>query len=100
MAAGNWNGMKLEEMFLLIKDSAIKGAATALTENIKLSERITKSEAYRRYGRTSVDRWLQEGLLKPDITNGRKSHQKIDIKKLEAIAASSNRGTYLPVAER
>lgn len=92
--------MMLQEMFLLVKQSASKGAETALAENTALSDKITKSEAYRRYGRSSVDRWFQEGLLKPAVTADKQSPKCIDLKKLEAIAASSNRITYLPVAER
>lgn len=92
--------MMLKEMVLLVKQSAWNGAETALAENTSLSDKITKSEAYRRYGRTNVDRWFQEGLLKPAVTADKKSQKSIDRKKLEAIAASSNRITYLPVAER
>lgn len=90
----------LKEMFLLVKQSAWSGAETALEKNTTLSDKITKSEAYRRYGRTNVDRWFQEGLLEPAVTADKKSQKCIDRKKLEAIAAASNRITYLPVAER
>lgn len=99
-AAGKSDGMKLKDMFLLLMESANQGTESALAENIQIPERITKSEAYRNYGRTNVDRWLLEGLLKPDLTAGKKNQTRIDRKKLEAIAATSNRGTYLPVAER
>ena len=90
----------VKEMFLLVKQSATNGAETALAENTTLSDKITRSEAYRRYGRANVDRWFQEGLLKPTVTADKKSPKCIDRKKLEAIAASSNRITYLPVADR
>lgn len=99
-AAGNSDGMKLKEMYLLLMESANQGMEAAIADNIHLSEKITKSEAYRSYGRANVDRWLLEGLLKPGLTAGNKSRIRIDRKKLEALAATSNRGTYLPVAER
>ena len=54
---------------------------------------LSKSAAYRIYGRSNVDRWLAECLIKT-------SNKKFDRVKLEAIAAFSNRNTYLPVAER
>lgn len=87
-------------MILLVKESAKNGAEKALADSTYLSAKITKSEAYRRYGRSSVDRWLQEGLLKPVIVVGKKSPTCIDRKKLEAIAASSNRHTYLSANQR
>lgn len=90
----------LKEMFLLVKQAAHNGAETALAENISLSNTITKSEAYRCYGRTNVDRWFQEGLLKPVVTADKKSQKSIDRQKLEAIASASNRITYLTVADR
>jgi hypothetical protein len=90
----------LKEMFLLVKESASKGAETAIAENAILPDKITKSEAYRLYGRANIDRWFQEDLLKPTKTADSKSQKCIDRKKLEAIAATSNRMTYLPVAER
>jgi len=99
-AAGKSDGMKLEELILLLKNEATTGAQRAVGSSLKLSGKITKSEAYRRYGRTSVDRWLNEGLLKSAAIIGKKSTIRIDINKLEAIAANSNRGTYLPVAAR
>jgi hypothetical protein len=96
----NLTGMKLKEMFLLLKESADNGVENVIAADIQRTSSITKSEAYRRYGRTNVDRWLQEGLLNPAMAADEPSPNRIDRKKLEAIAASSNRGTYLPVAER
>jgi hypothetical protein len=54
---------------------------------------ISKSEAFRRFGRTNVDRWIAEGLISPIGTT-------ISRAALEAVSAASNRLTYLPVAER
>jgi hypothetical protein len=99
-AAGKLDGMMLKEMLLLVKQSAEIGAGTALAADVCQYEKLTKSEAYRSYGRASVDRWLKEGLLKPDVASEKKSPKCIDRKKLEAIAANSNRITYLPVANR
>ena len=99
-AAGKSDGMKLEELILLLTNEASTGAQRAVGSCLKISGKITKSEAYRRYGRTSVDRWFSEGLLKPAVIIGKKSTIRLDISKLEAIAANSNRGSYLPAAAR
>ena len=53
----------------------------------------SKTQAYQLYGRSTVDRWISEGLIKVN-------RKKIDRAKLEAVAAASNRRTYLPVADR
>ena len=85
--------MKLRELTRLIRITAEDGTNTVLAEIKAFPERLTKAEAYRRYGRSNVDRWLLEGLVKI-------SNKSIDRTKLESIAESSNRITYLPVAER
>lgn len=92
--------MKPGELARLLLESVTDGTAKVLAQNAIQKERISKAEAYRLYGRAQVDRWIAEGLLKP--LNGQIfiSPSGIDRKKLEAIAAASNRGTYLPVADR
>ncbi|WP_183580227.1 hypothetical protein HDF18_13320 [Mucilaginibacter sp. X5P1] len=85
--------MKLKDFAHLLKISVTEGAEKALFNNGDLMARCTKAEAYRHYGRSNVDRWVQEGLIQ--ITN-----KNFDRIKLEQIAASSNRITYLPVADR
>ena len=80
----------------IVNDSVSK----TLSESGSQQERITKAEAYRLYGRSQVDRWIAEGLLKPVRERKYISKSGIDRAKLEQIAAASNRITYLPVAER
>ena len=85
--------MKLKEFAHLLKTAVTEGAEKALTQTGGLPCKCTKAEAYRQFGRSDVDRWLQEKLIKI-------SNKQLDRIKLEHIAASSNRITYLPVAER
>jgi hypothetical protein len=87
--------MELKELSLLFQCSIQDGAGKALAESKVLPKTITKSQAYRLYGRSDVDRWLAEGLITSDSIC-----KKINRTKLERVAASSNRTTYLPVAER
>lgn len=88
--------MKLKELFILLKNATEQGADKALLESGHLQDQVCKAEAYRLFGRSNVDRWLAEGLIST-LSNSKKC---LDRKKLEAIAASSNRITYLSVAER
>ena len=85
--------MKLMELIDLLKNATAEGAGKALLSPGILRDHLSKAEAYKIYGRSNVDRWLSENLIKI-------SDKKINRLKLEAIAASSNRMTYLPVAER
>lgn len=92
--------MKLKELVILLKNATATGTTKALAECDHLAGQITKAEAYRLYGRGSVDRWISEGLIKSSATTSKNPSKCLDRKKVEAVAASSNRNTYLPVAER
>jgi hypothetical protein len=84
--------IELVPLVNFLTKAATSGACKVL-EEAGLKESLTKSEVCRCYGRSNIDRWIREGLLKI-------SKKCIDRLKLEAIAASSIRTTYLPVAER
>lgn len=53
------------ETELLLQAGAELGATITLIETGRLKPYITKAEAYRRYGRKNIERWLEEGLLTP-----------------------------------
>jgi hypothetical protein len=92
--------MMLKELSSLLKTAVTAGANKALATCCPSQGRLTKAQAYRRFGRYNVDRWLSEGLIELSSLNPAISKKTFDRAKLEAIAASSNRVTYLPVAER
>lgn len=92
--------MKLKDLVNLLKNATEKGASNALLQSGHLQGQLSKAEAYRLFGRGNVDRWISEKLIDPTHCSERSSRKFLDRKKLEAIAASSNRVTYLPVAER
>jgi len=85
--------MKLKELTVLLMNASVQSAEKAFANTAILQGNLSKAQAYQLYGRSNVDRWLSESLIKI-------SNKKIDRLKLEAIAASSNRMTYLPVADR
>ena len=92
--------MKLNELSSLLKMAVTAGTDKALAGNCQLSYRVTKSEAYRLYGRNNVDRWLIEGLIDLTSVSSSISKRTLDRQQLESVAESCNRVTYLPVAER
>jgi len=85
--------MKLQELIFLLKNAVAESTANAVFSTDIAGEQLSKTEAFRVYGRSNVDRWISEGLIKI-------SNKKIDRSTLEAVAASSNRATYLPVTDR
>ena len=85
--------MSIRELCALLTNATIQGTTKALSVSLNLQDSYSKARSYQLYGRSNVDRWISEGLIKV-------SDKKIDRFKLEAIAAASNRRTYLPVADR
>jgi hypothetical protein len=85
--------MKINELSILLKNTATAGAQKALAACGALPDKVTKAEAYRLYGRGNVDRWLKEKLFQV-------SEKHIDRGKLARVAAASNRISYLSAAER
>lgn len=84
----------------MLFEAVKNGSEKAIADAGSLPEHLTKAKAYRLYGRTNVDRWISEGLLDAPCSHGNVSKELFDRARLERIAASSNRLTYLPVAER
>lgn len=91
--------MKYTELAELLKKAAEKGTANAIKEEQTVPDQLTKADAYRLYGRSNVDRWLQEGLISKQQPTDT-SQIFFDRSELEAVAASSNRITYLPARDR
>ena len=85
--------MERTQLIQVLTRTVAAGAKKALALCDHQPDAITKSQAYRLYGRSDIDRWLSEGLL--HLT---KKH--FDRAELQRVAACSNRITYLPVAER
>lgn len=88
--------MKQSDLSYLLKNAVLDGTEKIIAQNKILPDYYTKAQAYRLHGRSNVDRWIGEGLIKP----AKVSRKCIDRAVLEHVACSSNRTTYLPVAER
>jgi hypothetical protein len=82
------------ELKNMLADAAELGSKRALVEIGKLSPMITKAQAYKLHGRSQVDRWIKEGLLRQYKDGENTSKVRIDRMQLETIAKSSNRASY------
>jgi|GEM_PF-234035 hypothetical protein len=89
-----------KELASVLIHAVEKGTALALAESGALPAYLSKTEAYRLYGRTTVDRWIAERLIHVENPDGRNTKKLISRTALEAVAGKSNRRTYLPVGER
>jgi len=92
--------MEHRELVRLLKNAVTVGAEKALIENVALPEYLGKADAYRLYGRSNVDRWINEKLIHLESSGGKINKQVIKRKQLDSVAETSNRITYLSVAER
>lgn len=92
--------MEHRELVRLLKNAVTVGAEKALIENVALPEYLGKADAYRLYGRSNVDRWINEKLIHLESSCGKINKQVIKRKQLDSVAETSNRITYLSVAER
>ena len=90
---------RIEYMNALI-DAAELGAKKALEGTGLVKPYLKISEAYRIYGRTTVDRWRKEGLIKPLKDGNDSATFRISRSQIEAVAKSANRSTYLTTKER
>lgn len=77
----------------LLADAAEMGATKALSQSGAIKPYLSKSEAYKIYGRRNIDRWIKEKLLKK-ITDGISTKVRLDRSQLEAVAKSSNRASW------
>lgn len=84
----------------LIREAVSEGTDKVLADAGLPEAWVSKAEAYRLYGRSQVDRWIAEGLFAPKGRQRFTVPSRISRERLEAIAAASNRHTYLPQAER
>jgi hypothetical protein len=96
----NSRDISLKNMAAMLHDAAELGAKTALTEAGLVKPYISKSQAVKMAGRASVNRWVQEGLITLIKDGPRTSKIRINRVQFESVMKTSNRHTYLTLAER
>jgi hypothetical protein len=76
------------------------GANRALEQANLLKPYISLRDAQRKYGVTIVKRWIDEGLIQVIKDGNATSKIRIERARIEAVAAASNRNTYMPTKRR
>lgn len=72
----------------LLAVAAALGARITLARMGRLPPYINRSEAYRRYGRKRVDRWMDRGWLTPRKDGDRSASWRIDRTEADALQAA------------
>jgi len=85
--------MKLKDLIVIINNASAEAVSNAFSYGGINAEKLSKAQAYKRYGRATVDRWLSEGLI--ELIG-----KKFSTEQLAAVASKSNRLTYKSVLER
>lgn len=88
---------QLQNLIIAGQKYAVKAT---LVELGLLKPFLTKAQAYKSYGRGTVDRWIGEGLVKIIKDGDSSSSIRINRMEIEGVAMASNRTTYLPTNER
>lgn len=88
---------QLENLLLAIKKFTVK---ETLVELGLLKPFLTKTQAYKAYGQTTVKRWVEEGLVTLIKDGNNSAMVRINRMEIETVALASNRTTYLPTVER
>jgi hypothetical protein len=78
----------------MLADAAHLAVLEYRTERGEEHAYISRREAYRRFGRGLVDRWLREGLIQQHKDGTGNLHCRLSIVQLEAAAKSSNYASF------
>ncbi len=92
--------MDFDQLQKLMVDCVELGTMKTLVEMNILKPFLSKREAYKKYGRGTVDRWIREGNLKAVKDGSTSSSIRLDRMKLEVLSKASTRHTYLTLEER
>jgi len=92
--------MPLSILKAMLADATELGATAALWKVGVLRPYLSKADVYRMYGETTVDRWIDEGLVTPRKDGGHSAKWRIDRVEIESVAKASNRPSYSLVKQR
>ena len=78
----------------LLSEAAELGASIAMTQVGLLKPYLSKNQAWTKYGRSNVERWIREGLITPRKDGNNTAKWRIDRLEIESVAKTSNRSSY------
>jgi hypothetical protein len=78
----------------MLKDQAELAAMAVLVQQGVLKRYLTQNQAHTIYGRSTVERWVKEGLVTLIKDGTKNAAIRIDRIQLEAVSKVSNRPSY------
>ena len=81
----------------MLQEAARLGAQIALVEVGLVRETVSKSYAYRRYGKARVDRWLSSGQLQFKQDNFGETKMEICKADLQALSAAETMVRHIKI---
>jgi len=83
------------QLKLIIAEAAEMGAVMALIKTGKVRPYMKKSEAFRKYGRANIEKWIEAGLITVRKDGNHSATWRIDRIEVEAITRSFTLLKYL-----
>jgi hypothetical protein len=76
------------QLKLIIAEAAEMGAIMAMMKTGKVKPYMKKSEAFRKYGRANIEKWIEAGLITVRKDGNHSATWRIDRIEVEAINRS------------
>ncbi len=83
------------QLQVLLEQAAEMGAKMALIKTAKIKPFLKKSEAYRAYGRTNIEKWIELGWITHRKDGNDSAPWRIDRIEVEAISKATYFSRYL-----
>ena len=87
--------MSLSHLQMLLNDAAEVGAQRAIEKLGLAKPTITRNQAEKLHGKSTITRWISEGLITLKRDGSNTSPFRIDISQLDTVVKSSNRHSFL-----
>jgi hypothetical protein len=92
--------ISIPHLRVLLSEAAELGATRALAQAGAIKPYIKKSDAFRLYGKTTVESWIKAGLILPKRDGEFSTAWRLDRTELEVLAKSNNWKAYVPIEDR
>lgn len=92
--------ISIPHLRVMFAEAAELGATCALAKAGIIKPFLKKAEAYRMYGRKTVEGWMKAGLIAAKRDGDHSTSYRLDRLQLEVLAKSNNWKAYVPMEDR
>lgn len=87
--------LTISSLRMILSYAAELGAKSALTKTGHLKPYLKKSEAFRKFGRKNVEKWIELKLITPRKDGNHSATWRIDFLEIEALGKVNEAMRYL-----